>query len=834
MSVQDYELLLRVRADMIQAINGLDGVRKKLDDTGKQAKDMGDKAGKAADGMSDKFGKLKTLIGGLAIAAGIKAIFGAVTESEDAVAQLDARLKSTGGSAGLTRDELIDLSQSMQKVTTFGDEAVLSMETLLLSFGNIKKGQFEGAVTAVMDLAIAKSMDLASAATQIGKALNDPIKGLTGLQKIGISFTDTQKEVIQALVDTGQTAAAQQLILDQLKVSFGGAAEAAANTFGGALAQLKNAAGDLLEGDGGNLPEMTGSIKELTKTLQDPGVKEGFAIMVGGLVAVAGAAAKAIAEVAGFSKYIGEALARSTGAAALGDTVGIEDRNAAIKEELAAREGLFKGYFHRVNALATAISPGGALKQVLGENEVQNVDLARKSTAELNAELERNNTLLKIGAELQRPAAPATKPAAPASVIDTLPTVTVSLSKQEAADKAAADKAAAAAAKVAATAAAAAKAASAAQHEQIASLVSLQAALDPTAKAWADYNAEVEKQNGLADVQKAAAGADVAAIDSRRDAVLQLAAAAREAAIASAQQAEAKKHLDDAMQSAPTFQGVDAVVGGPEGELIKAVKAGADLEAWHAKSLAENQGYYDNLLAIEKKYAAEKAAIDEAKTKLAVDTAVAGFGALASAMQTAYGEQSKQYRVAFALQKAAALAQAILSIQKSIAASSEIGFPWNIVTIAGAVAQGVSVLATINSTSFAGGGYTGPGGKYQPAGMVHAGEGVLNQEDIAAIGGPAAFERFRRGLHGYADGGYVHPLAGIPGPVVPGMDAMGSLRSPAATTDNGNSQPPQINQRIVVGLDTGVLDDWATSSSFERAVKVTIGRNPSFIRQAVR
>lgn len=59
---------------------------------------------------------------------------------------------------------------------------------------------------------------------------------------------------------------------------------------------------------------------------------------------------------------------------------------------------------------------------------------------------------------------------------------------------------------------------------------------------------------------------------------------------------------------------------------------------------------------------------------------------------------------------------------------------------------------------FDGGGYTGPGGKYQPAGIVHAGEGVLSQEDMAALGGPAAFEAFRRGLHGmpgYANGGVV-------------------------------------------------------------------------------
>src|SRR5574337_1404210 len=295
MAVQDYELLLRVRADMLQAISGLDSVRKKLDDTGKQAKVMGDKAGKAVDGMSSKFGSLKQLIAGLAIGAGIRAVFAAVQESQDAVAQLDARLKSTGSAAGFTRDQLIDLSGQMQNLTTFGDEAVLSMETLLLTFTNIRGPVFRDATKVVLDMSVALGQDLKTSATQVGKALNVPILGMTALSKVGVNFTDTQKSVIKSLVDTGQIEAAQSVILRELQTEYGGAAEAAANTFGGALAQLKNAAGDLLEGDGGNLNDATSSVKELARTLQDPEIKAGFATLVDGLVGIAGQAAKAAA-----------------------------------------------------------------------------------------------------------------------------------------------------------------------------------------------------------------------------------------------------------------------------------------------------------------------------------------------------------------------------------------------------------------------------------------------------------------------------------------------------------------------------------------------------------
>jgi phage-related minor tail protein len=74
------------------------------------------------------------------------------------------------------------------------------------------------------------------------------------------------------------------------------------------------------------------------------------------------------------------------------------------------------------------------------------------------------------------------------------------------------------------------------------------------------------------------------------------------------------------------------------------------------------------------------------------------------------------------------------------------------------------VAALAFSGSFAGGGYTGPGGKYEPAGIVHKGEGVLSQEDIRALGGPSGFMALRKSLRsGYADGG----LVGIPAPAMP-------------------------------------------------------------------
>ncbi|AGG89933.1 phage tail length tape measure family protein [Rhodanobacter denitrificans] len=131
---------------------------------------------------------------------------------------------------------------------------------------------------------------------------------------------------------------------------------------------------------------------------------------------------------------------------------------------------------------------------------------------------------------------------------------------------------------------------------------------------------------------------------------------------------------------------------------------------------------------------------------------------------------------------------------------------------------------------FAEGGYTGHGGKYEVAGVVHRGEGVLTQKEVNALGGPSGFYALRHAIaYGYAEGGYVNALRDAPR--LPATTSRTRLPTVAA---NDAHAAPQINQRIVVGLDTSALDDWATSSSFEESVKVVIGRNPSFIRQSVR
>ncbi|HEM7759307.1 TPA: tape measure protein [Acinetobacter baumannii] len=122
-------------------------------------------------------------------------------------------------------------------------------------------------------------------------------------------------------------------------------------------------------------------------------------------------------------------------------------------------------------------------------------------------------------------------------------------------------------------------------------------------------------------------------------------------------------------------------------------------------------------------------------------------GSLTSMFGSMFGEQSKAYKIMFAADKAYAIAAAGIAIQQNIAAASKAGFPLNLPLIAGAVAQGASIIANIRAIKdqgFADGGYTGSGGKYEPAGIVHKGEVVWSQDDIKKWGGVGLVEKMRK------------------------------------------------------------------------------------------
>ena len=210
----------------------------------------------------------------VAIQRAFKAIISASAESEAAMRQLEARIKSTGGAVGLTAKQISDSAKAFQNASTFDDESILSAQTRLVQFGTIADQVFLDATQAVLDLSAAMGKDLSSSALLVGKALNDPVKGLTALTRVGVSFTDQQKDQIKTLVEAGRTADAQRIVLNGLATATEGAARAARDTLGGALTSLQNTLGDLLENDSSSLPGLTKAINDLNDSLADPAVKQ--------------------------------------------------------------------------------------------------------------------------------------------------------------------------------------------------------------------------------------------------------------------------------------------------------------------------------------------------------------------------------------------------------------------------------------------------------------------------------------------------------------------------------------------------------------------------------
>jgi len=171
----------------------------------------------------------------------------AANEQLAAEKQLETVLKSTGSAAGMTAEELKRLASEMQSLTTYGDETVIGAENILLTFTNIGKEVFPQALEAVLNMSTALGQDLKSSSIQLGKALQDPILGMTALRRVGVNFGAEQVELVKNMIATGDTMGAQKFILAELSREFGGSAAAAAETFQGKMIQLRNKIGDIRE-----------------------------------------------------------------------------------------------------------------------------------------------------------------------------------------------------------------------------------------------------------------------------------------------------------------------------------------------------------------------------------------------------------------------------------------------------------------------------------------------------------------------------------------------------------------------------------------------------------
>lgn len=589
-----------------------------------------------------------TVVGVGGLTASFAAVVAASTKQEAAIAQVEARIRSTGGAANKTSRELQDLAQALQNATTFGDEDILTAQSQLLTFTNITNEQFDRTLKSVLDLSTAMDQDLKSSVLQLGKALNDPIANLSALSRAGIQFSDEQKEVIKELAESGRLAEAQGVILTELEKQFGGAAEAAADTFGGALKQLQNAFGDLLENPAG-LEANKEALQEFVGFLQDPDTINAAQALTSGLIKGFRETAEALSLTVTAAQDLGESIAKALGNVApeIGD---IQDRIAGLYKELEIRQaGGLGGIFNRQIGLI-GLSDEEIAAEIRQLESVRELLLSLRNSGPSSAA---NDPLGNIGIP---------KPESVAKVADELKRIEVFAQRIETPE-------------------------------------SVQKVLDAQ-EAYADLVRDLrtdeealtdelkDRLKVIQDINAAIPGRDTSETRGR---VIQGA-------------------FGDAPRTAGIAPEVGGATG--ELQRLNEGQAQLDewyaenlerLREYREQKLITDAEYNAQELVLKQKHEDSLAGIEQARQLASLAAAEQGFGALAEITRQFAGEQSDAYKVLFAIEKGAAIARSIIAIQTAIAQAATAGpFPANLAAMASVASATAGLISTIASTTIQG------------------------------------------------------------------------------------------------------------------------------------
>ena len=216
--------------------------------------------------------------GGVAFLAAQLALgLDSLVKLESATAQTEAVIKSTGAVAGVSAVQVRKLAESYEAINaTVGDELIQNAENLLLTFTNVKSKAFEPALAAALDMnqALGKGPDgLASTVQLLGKALNDPEKGLARLERATGKFDDQTREAIQTALKNNDVLGAQTIILGALEKKYGGSFAKAGGTTAGRVAKFTDSIEDLQRALAtALLPTVSKVADKLSSFLSDPKV----------------------------------------------------------------------------------------------------------------------------------------------------------------------------------------------------------------------------------------------------------------------------------------------------------------------------------------------------------------------------------------------------------------------------------------------------------------------------------------------------------------------------------------------------------------------------------
>jgi len=261
------DLRIRVSSDTAQAEAGLKKVGSAIDGMG-TAKGSGDaalftanllKTGLAAAGVSLSLAKV------LSTAKEAVALYAVQAKAETSLA---AAIRATGQESEFTIGQLREYASSLQSVTNYGDETILTVEQMMVQTKKIGSDIMPIATEAALDMATALGTGLPENAKKLARALADPIQGISLLKESMVILSDEQQASIKGFVEQGDLASAQKVILDKLTATYGGLARAQGSLDVSKLEQISNVMGDIKEGLGQSIiegisPAMTWLLEKL-------------------------------------------------------------------------------------------------------------------------------------------------------------------------------------------------------------------------------------------------------------------------------------------------------------------------------------------------------------------------------------------------------------------------------------------------------------------------------------------------------------------------------------------------------------------------------------------
>jgi hypothetical protein len=261
-------------------------------------------------------------IAGAAIFAGLgvmaKRGFDEISESQKVMAQTTAGIKSTGGAANVTAVGITNLSNRLSHMSGVDDELIQQGANLLLTFrkvhNEVGRGNniFDRATQSALDLSVRGFGSMDSTSKMLGKALEDPIRGMTALRRAGVTFTESQKKTITAMVESGNLLGAQKMILAEVEAQVGGSAKAYGETLPGQMAKARNSFDEMsAQLVTALLPAMTALLEKVAAAVtwlsEHETIAKALAIGLGVLAGalVAAAVAQALLNLALFANPIG-------------------------------------------------------------------------------------------------------------------------------------------------------------------------------------------------------------------------------------------------------------------------------------------------------------------------------------------------------------------------------------------------------------------------------------------------------------------------------------------------------------------------------------------------